>query len=65
MTAEIVNLNTYRKAKRKARKKQNATAKRAKFGRDKAEQRRMEYEKSRHEAGLDGAQREDDGGADK
>lgn len=60
MTAEIVNLNRYRKAKRKAEKKQKAVRNRTKFGRDKAEQRRREYEKAAEEAQLDGNRLDDE-----
>ncbi|MBM10359.1 MAG: hypothetical protein CMF69_12480 [Magnetovibrio sp.] len=45
MTAEIVNLSTYRKAKRRADKKVAESFMLS--GQEKAEQRRLEYEKGR------------------
>ena len=45
MTAEIVNLSTYRKAKRKADEKVAESL--LPFILEKAEQRRLEYEKGR------------------
>ena len=60
MTAEIVNLNSFRKAKRKADKKQQAAANRAKFGRDKAEKSRRENDQARQQASHDGNQLDDD-----
>ena len=60
MAAEIVNLNKFRKAKRKAEKKQKKKENRARFGREKAEQRRLEYEQARIDASLDGSQLDDE-----
>jgi hypothetical protein len=60
MSAEIVNLNTYRKAKKKADKKLKAAENRARFGRDKAEQRRREYEKAAQDTQLDGNRLDED-----
>jgi len=73
MTAEIVNLKAYRKARLKADKNRKSVENRARFGREKAEQRRQEYERARieaqHEANrLDDADPvalEDDSSADK
>ena len=50
MMAEIVNLNTYRKAKRKAEQKKKVAKNLARFSEEKVEQRRREYE----EAGMQG-----------
>jgi hypothetical protein len=60
MSAEIVNLNTYRKAKKKADKKRKAAENRRRFGRDKAEQRRREYEKAAQETQFDGNRLDED-----
>ena len=60
MSAEIVNLNTYRKAKKKADKKLKAAENRARSGRDKAEQRRREYENAAQESQLDGNRLDED-----
>jgi len=73
MTAEIVNLKAYRKAKQKADKSKKSVENRTRFGREKAEQRRLEYERARveaqHEANrLEDAEPvalEDDSSADK
>ncbi len=50
MMTEIVNLNTYRKAKRKAEQKKKVAENLARFSEEKVEQRRREYE----EAGIQG-----------
>jgi hypothetical protein len=60
MTAEIINLNHFRKAKLKADKKQRAATNRSKFGRDKAEKNSHNHDQARHEASLDGNQLDDD-----
>ena len=65
MSAKIVNLNTYRKAKRKAEKKEKEDQNSARFGREKAEQRRREYEQDRVKAEIDCKQLDDDTSADK
>jgi hypothetical protein len=60
MTAEIVNLNKYRKAKRKVEKSKKAPQNRVRSGRDKSELRRREYEKSAQDAQLDGNRLDDE-----
>ena len=65
MSAKIVNLNTYRKAKRMAEKEKKADENSARFGREKAEQRRREYEQDRVKAEIDCKQLDDDTSADK
>ena len=58
MTAEIVNLNKFRKAKERAEKEKLAQENRASFGRSKAERTRDEDEAERLEKQLDQAQRD-------
>ena len=53
MTAEIVNLNTYRKAKRKAEQKKKVAENLVRFSQEKVEQRRREYEEARMQGRLD------------
>ena len=53
MMAEIVNLNTYRKAKRKAEQKKKVAESLERFSQEKVEQRRREYEKARMQGRLD------------
>ena len=60
MSAEIVSLNSFRKAKLKADKKQQAAANRAKCGRDKSEKSRREHDQARQQTSLDGNQLDDD-----
>lgn len=64
MTAEIVNLRAYRKAKQKLEKTRTASENRARFGREKAEQRRLEYERARLESQHEGNRLEGDASAD-
>ncbi len=69
MTAEIVNLKAFRKAKLKAEKTKTAAENRKRFGRDKTEQRRLEYERAhleaQHEANRLEPDNRDDGSIDK
>lgn len=65
MTAEIVNLKEFRKAKQKAEKKKKAAENRVRFGRDKADQRRREYERARIESEHRENRLDDDGSIDK
>ena len=53
MMAEIVNLNIYRKAKRKAEQKKKVAENLARFSEEKVEQRRREYEEARMQGRLD------------
>ncbi len=64
MTAEIVNLKAYRKAKQKSEKSLKSAENRVRFGRDKAEQRRREYERARLEAQHDANRLDADAGVD-
>lgn len=57
--AEIVNLNTARKAKRRAEDKAEAAANSARHGRTKVEKDNAEAEAERRDHLLDGAKRED------
>lgn len=59
--AEIVNLNRYRKARKKERAKTAAEENRVRFGRGKAEKRADADEQERKERKIDGARLEDDG----
>ena len=59
MTAKIVNLNTYRKAKRKAEQKKKVAENLVRSSQDKVEQRRREYEESRMQGRFDGKQIDD------
>ncbi len=60
MTAEIVNLNKYRKAKGKAEKTKKAAQNRVRSGRKKSEQRRRELEKAAEDAQMDGNRLDDE-----
>ena len=53
MMAEIVNLNTYWKAKRKAEQKKKVAENFERFSQEKVEQRRREYEEARMQGRLD------------
>lgn len=54
MTADIVDLKTYRKTKQRAEKEQNAKINRARCGRGKVERLAEELGKKRKAADLDG-----------
>lgn len=60
MTAEIVNLNKFRKRHDREISERQAQINRVKFGQSKAEKRRQEYEAQRDAKDLSGKQREDD-----
>ncbi|NQW02129.1 MAG: DUF4169 family protein [Rhodospirillales bacterium] len=60
MTAEIVNLNKFRKRLNRDTKDRQAQINRLKFGQTKAEKRRQEYEAQRDAKILSGKQLEDD-----
>lgn len=65
MTAEIVNLNKFRKQLNRETSERQAQINRVKFGQTKAEKRRQEYEAQRSEKDLaskelSGPQRDDD-----
>ena len=53
MMAEIVNLNTYRKAMWKAEQKKKVAENFERFSQEKVEQRRREYEEARMQGWLD------------
>ena len=53
MRAEIVNLNTYRNAKRIAEQKKKVAENLVRFSQEKVEQRRREYEEARMQVRLD------------
>ncbi|MBT6607585.1 MAG: DUF4169 family protein [Rhodospirillaceae bacterium] len=53
MPAEIVSLNQFRKAKKKAQKEQQKTANRSKFGRNKGEKQRDTEHVARQDNDLD------------
>lgn len=55
MSAEIVNLNKFRKAKERAEHEKQAEANRSKFGRTKEARLREEDEQERRNKLLDGA----------
>ncbi len=59
--AEIVNLNRYRKARKKERAQTTAEENRVRFGRSKAEKRADADEQDRNDRKIDGARLEDDG----
>lgn len=60
MTASIVNLNKYRKAKARTEDEKQAKENRAKFGRTKLERQAGESDRERRDTALDGAQRVSD-----
>ena len=55
MTADIVNLNRFRKARDRADKEKRANENRAKFGRTKSEKTRGATEQQQRDGALDGA----------
>lgn len=59
--AEIVNLNRYRKARKKERAQTAAEENRVRFGRSKAEKRADADEQDRNDRKIDGARLKDDG----
>lgn len=59
--AEIVNLNRYRKARKKERAQADAEENRVRHGRTGAEKRRDADERDGETRSLDGAKLEDDG----
>ena len=59
MTGGAINLNRFRKAKRRKDKEAAAAANRVKFGRTKAEKARDAAERARHDGVVEGARRED------
>lgn len=60
MSERVVNLNRFRKAKRRADKQATAAANRVKFGRTKAEKAQDAAETGKHRDTVDGARK--DGG---
>jgi len=60
MPAEIVSLNHYRKAKKKAEKEQRKAANRSRFGRSKKDRTRDNELASRAARELDGKRLEED-----
>lgn len=50
---EIVSLNKFRKTRARAAEKQQAAANRTRHGRDKAEKRRDDDDRARHETDVD------------
>ncbi len=59
MTAEIVNLNQFRKERQRADKEKTAAASRHKHGRTKAERRAETKKRDLDDRHLDGHQRDD------
>ncbi len=57
MSAEIINLRTYRKRKERADRATEASENRMLFGRTKAERDRQALEQARDKRTLDGAER--------
>lgn len=62
MTAEIVNLNKFRKAREKAEQERRAEENRVRFGRTQAEKTAESFEERNRQRNLEGARREDDNG---
>ena len=58
--AEVINLNHFRKAKRKAEKETRAVANRARHGRRKDDRARQRQEAERRQRDLDGRNLDDD-----
>ena len=56
---DVINLRQARKAKARDHKAQQADANRAKFGRTKAQRQAEDTERTRREAAVDAAYRED------
>ncbi len=61
MTADIVNLRRFRKAKARAEKDATAAANRVRFGRSKAERLEQDAERGLADRRLDGARRAPEG----
>jgi hypothetical protein len=57
--AEIVNLNRFRKAQKRATEEQQAEANRAKFGRSKTEKQNDRHLSDKQRQELDGKKRDD------
>lgn len=64
MSAEIVNLNKFRKAREKAEKERRAEENRARFGRSRSEKTSESAEERLRQRHLDGAQIERDDRSD-
>ena len=62
--ADIVNLNKFAKSRRRAEKAEKAAANRVRFGRTKAEKRKLEAEAEKRRRELDGKEKEDSGKTD-
>jgi len=60
MTAEIVNLNQFKKQLNRDTRERQAQINRVKFGKTKAEKRRQEYEQQRDAKELSGKNLNDD-----
>jgi hypothetical protein len=58
MTAEIVNLNRFRKARERALREKLAHENRLRFGQTRSERSLIQTEKLKSESDLDGARRE-------
>jgi len=58
--AEIVNLNRFRKAEKRAAEERQAEANRVKFGRSKAEKQRDRHNTGKQQRDLDSKKRDDD-----
>ena len=56
---DVVNLNRFRKARKRAEKQATAAENRAKFGKTKAERRSEDYDRKAAERSLDGKKIED------
>ena len=65
MTAELVNLNTYRNAKMEAEKKKKIAENFMRFSQEKADQRRREYEEARMQVQIDKHSSDDNHRSDK
>jgi hypothetical protein len=59
MGADVINLRRARKAKARAEHDRNATARRAEFGRSKAEKAKEAAERERASRALEGHRRDD------
>jgi len=58
MTAEIINLNRFRKARERDARAKQADENRARFGRSREERERLAAEDAQRQSVLDGAERE-------
>lgn len=58
MTAEIVNLNRFRKARERALREKLANENRLRFGQSRSERSLIQAEKRKSESDLDGARRD-------